>query len=445
MKGKRTAWVAAALLVAWGTPAGAVEMFGYIRDSIAGNSRGGAQACFKTPGMDYKLRLGNECDGYAEWGFQQSVWKNKDGVEFTVGFMFDWDPQVMTDTGVATPFGVQQGYVKAKFPMWGGAQVWAGKQYYRRENIDMIDFFYLNTSEPGFGVEDVDLGFGKLAASIFATKSGFKPPATGPGSTAPATDWAYAYWRPDVRVYGIPVNPNGTIEVDANLVIISKNKDVPDPSTNTGTTSVWLTVEHTQEKLMGGSNKLALQYANGAAAQMGHGPATGYGDDPANKNNYQIRALDQLLLQPSEKLQGLVGGMVQWKQYYVGADKTKFTQWGIFARPVYYLTDFFKLQGDVGFTQNKPQHGSAANLFKLTFAPTLSPSVGEKGGFFVRPEVRLFVTFANWNDTAASVPPRPPSDAEPPPPNSQPDAVTNVPFGSNKSMVSYGMSVEAWF
>jgi len=436
MKGTRTAWVAV-MLLAYAVPAEGVDFFGYFRDSIGGNSRGGAQACYKTPGMDYKLRLGNECDAYAEWGFQQSIWKDKAGTEFTVGFMFDYDPQVMTNTGASTPFGVQQGYVKVKFPQWGGAQVWAGKQYYRRENIDMIDFFYLNTSEPGFGVEDVDLGFGKLAASIFGTKSA-SAATTVP--VVPANDFAYAYWRPDVRLYGIPANPNGTIEVDANLVLISKNKDVPDLSPNQASTSVWLTLEHTQDSLIGGSNKLAVQWANGAAAQMGPGAPTGYGDDPANKDNMQFRILDQLLLQPSLKLQGLVGGMVQWKQFFAGTAKTKATQWGIFARPVYYLTDYFKLQGDIGFTQNKPEHGSAANLFKLTFAPTLSPSPGDKGGFFVRPEIRVFVTYANWNDTAASVPPKATGAA-----NSVPDAVTNVPFGTDKSMTSFGMSVETWF
>ncbi len=428
MKGTRTAWVAV-MLLAYAVPAEGVDFFGYFRDSIGGNSRGGAQACYRTPGMDYKLRLGNECDTYGEWGFEQSIWKDKNGTEFKVGFMFDYDFDVMTPNGTGTSFngagggiGIQQNYVKAKFPQWGGAQVWAGKQYYRRENIDMIDFFYLNTSEPGFGVEDVDLGFGKLAASIFATK-----PAT------PQGDFTRAFWRPDVRVYGIPVNPNGTIEVDANLVMYSKDKDAPDLGPNDASTSFWVTVEHTQEKLMGGSNKLAIQYASGAAAQMGPG-APGFGADPLNKDNRQLRVLDQLLLQPSAKLQALIGGMVQWKTQFVGtspatAAKEKFTQWGIFGRPVYYLTDYFKLQGDIGYTSNKPQHGDAANLFKITFAPTLSPTPGDAGGFFVRPEIRVFVTYGNWNDAAVTA-----GGASP-----------NVNFGTDKSGTSYGMSVETWF
>ncbi len=427
MMGKRTAWVAAALL-AYAAPATAVEFFGYMRDAIGGNNKGGALACFRTPGMDYKLRLGNECDNYAEWGFQQSIWKDKNGVEFTVGFMFDYFPDVMLPTGATFPFGIQQGYVKAKFPMWRGAQFWAGKQYYRRENIDMIDFFYLNTSDPGFGVEDLDLGFAKIAASVFATKqipppaqSTVPPPFTGQG------EWRYAFWRPDVRIYGIPINPNGSLEVDVNLIVLSKRSGAPDLGAKDGTTSVWFTVEHTQEKLLGGSNKALVQWANGAAASMGVGPPS-LGSDPVNKDNRQLRVIDQLLLQPSTTFQILVGTVIQWKTQFVGPVKTDIFQWGVFGRPIYWLTPYFKLQGDAGYTRSDPNNGDAVNLIKATFAPTLSPSVG-KELFFVRPELRLFVTYAHWNDaTIAAGGPSP-----------------QINFGTDNHGFTYGMSVETWF
>lgn len=420
------AWVAVAVL-AYAAPSRAVDFYGYFRDSIGGNTKGGGQACFRTPGMDYKLRLGNECDTYGEWGFEQVVWKDQTGVEFKVGFMIDYDVDVMTSDGTALPtlnsgIGLQQNYVKAKFPQLGGAQFWGGRQYYRRENIDMIDFFYLNTSEPGFGIEDVDLGFGKVAVSVFATK-----PNT-------AGDFTRAFWRPDVRVYGIPVNPGGSLEADLNVVVYSKNKGAADLGRDDGKASVWVTVEHTQENLMGGSNKLALQWANGAAAQMGPG-TPGFGADPLNKNNQQFRVVEQLLLQPSAKLQALIGGVFQWKRQYAGdtpatATKTKFTQWGIFGRPVYYLNDYFKLQGDLGFTQNKPEHGDALSLFKATFAPTLTPTPGKAGGFFVRPEIRAFVTVAAWNKAAAAMGSSAPGGGL---------------FQTDKSGASYGLSVEAWF
>jgi maltoporin len=423
MKGRWVAWAGAAALLGLAAPARGVDFSGYFRDSIAGNSKGGAQACFKTPGMDYKLRLGNECDNYGEWGWQQSLWKGKDGVEFIVGLMIDYDPAVMLNPGTGTPFGIQQNYIKVKMPSMHGAQFWAGKQYYRRENIDMIDFFYLNTSEPGVGVEDWDLGFSKMSLSVFATKGAV--PATGAD-----TSFQQAFWRPDIRFYGIPVNKNGTLEIAANAVIYSRNNAQPQ-GVNDGKTSFWITVEHTQDKLIGGSNKLALQWANGAAAQMGPGTPS-FGADPLNKDNMQFRVVEQLLLQPSRQFQALVGGVFQWKEQFltVGGPKRKATQIGVFGRPVYYFSDYFKLQGDIGWTQNKPEGASSLDLFKLCFAPTLSPAVGDQGGFFVRPEIRLFVTYASWNRASNAVAATQPGQGL---------------FGTDTNGLTYGASVETWF
>jgi maltoporin len=432
-------FIAAAL--AYSAPAAAVDLFGYFRDGFTVNSKGGGATCFKTPGMDYKLRLGNECDNYGEWGLQQSIYKDKNGVEVTAGVMFDYDQPVATPTGTGVTVGIQQNYFKMKMPQWGGAQVWGGKQYYRRENIDMIDFFYLNTSDTGIGVEDVDLGFGKLAVSVF-------------GAAGSQVAHGMVFIRPDVRVYGIPVNPGGTLEVDLNVTTISRNTDLEAGGVakgdNDASAGFWVTVEHVQKGILGGMNTLALQYATANAANMG-GATPGFtlnsgtgatdkaqqASDAINKNNWQFRALDQLLLQPSAQIQVLVGGVYQMKQWGttgVPGDTTKIkaTQYGIFARPKYWFTEYFNLQGDIGFTSNKVEHVDAINLFKLTVAPTLSPAVGEAGGFFVRPEFRLFLTYASWNDATNKV--------------SATGASSDVSFGVDKKAgLTYGAQVEGWF
>ncbi len=100
---------------------------------------------------------------------------------------------------------------------------------------------------------------------------------------------------------------------------------------------------------------------------------------------------------------------------------------------MFYFTDYFKIQGDLGYTSNKVEHVDALNLVKGTIAPTLSPAVGEAGGFFVRPEFRLFATFASWNDATNTV-------------NPAGGASTQVNFGSGKtSGTTYGAQVEGWF
>jgi maltoporin len=418
-------WTLALAALAAAGRAGAVDMTGYFRSSIGGNSRGGGQACYQTPGMAYKLRLGNECETYGEWGFSQSVYKDKAGVEWKVGFMLDYvtkssatgEPLEKFSTGGDNFIGLQQNWASVTIPQWGGMQFWAGQEYYRRENIDMIDFFYLNTSEPGAGVQDVDLHkLGKLSFSVFQTKG----TVSTAGPTEGSADFRRAFWRPDLRVYGIPVNPNGTLEVDLNVVMNSRNQGAP-KLPNEASVGPWITVEHTQTNLTpGGYNKLAVQWASGPATQMGPGaPAS------LDKGDRQLRVLDQLLLQPSLKLQTLVGGTFA----AIKVAGARQTQWGLFGRPVYYLSDLFKLQGDLGFTQVKPKGESARNLFKLTFAPTITPAPGADGGFFVRPEIRAFVTYASWNRTAA--------DATPPPGQGL--------LGTELHGFSFGTSVEAWF
>lgn len=447
MRARGTWLFIGAVLLTYAAPAAAVDMFGYFRDGFTLNSKGGGATCFKTPGMDYKLRLGNECDNYGEWGLEQSIYKDKNGVEVKAGVMFAYDQDVaLRGDAKGTPFGIQQNYFKMKFPQWGGAQVWGGKQYYRRENIDMIDFFYLNTSDTGIGVEDVDLGFGKVAVSVFGATSG---------------DPNLAFVRPDVRVYGIPVNPGGTLEVDLNVTAITRNSDTSAggiaKGPNDATAGFWVTVEHVQKGLLGGQNTLALQYATANAANMGGAKAgfslnggTADADkaqqaaDALNKNNYQFRALDQLLLQPTRQFQVLVGGVFQLKRFgstgIPGDDtKTKATQFGVFTRPVYYLTDYFKIQGDLGFTSNKVEHVDTMTLVKATIAPTISPMVGDAGGFFVRPEFRLFVTFAGWNQASNDLNPH---SAD----NPGQGGSTQIDFGgTKKSGVTYGAQVEGWF
>jgi maltoporin len=50
-----------------------------------------------------------------------------------------------------------------------GSTIWAGKRFYQRHDVHMIDFYYWDISGPGAGLENIDLGFGKL--SLAATRS----------------------------------------------------------------------------------------------------------------------------------------------------------------------------------------------------------------------------------------------------------------------------------
>jgi len=75
---------------------------------------------------------------------------------------------------------------------------------------------------------------------------------------------------------------------------------------------------------------------------------------------------------------------------------------GVGFRPVYWLSDNFAIQGQAGYAYVSNIRGySGINAFGnhgswgiLTIAPTLKP----KGGYFTRPEIRVFATWSRWSN-----------------------------------------------
>ena len=65
-------------------------------------------------------------------------------------------------------------------------------------------------------------------------------------------------------------------------------------------------------------------------------------------------------------------------------------------RTSYAFTQQFKLVGEIGHDQVDAS-GGTRKLSKFTVAPTWSPN---GPGFFERPEIRLYYTYATWNKAA---------------------------------------------
>ena len=97
---------------------------------------------------------------------------------------------------------------------------------------------------------------------------------------------------------------------------------------------------------------------------------------------------------------------------------------------MYYVSEFFVLQAELGFNQVKPDGGDSMTLTKLTFAPTIRPVPGTGGAFFTRPELRAFVTYAMWNDAANEA---------------TEFGVAGGAFGDATSGLTFGLQAEAWW
>lgn len=120
----------------------AVDFHGYARSGIGWTGSGGEQQCFQATGAQSKYRLGNECETYAELKLGQEVWKEGDksfyfdtNVAYSVNQQNDWE---------STDPAFREANVQGKnlIEWLPGSTIWAGKRFYQRHDVHMIDFYY---------------------------------------------------------------------------------------------------------------------------------------------------------------------------------------------------------------------------------------------------------------------------------------------------------------
>jgi maltoporin len=112
--------------------------------------------------------LGNENDTFADIQLGQEVY-NKNNQTFYVDSMFsmtsgqkrDWE----NTKGDDADFALRQLNVQAKNLFGGNETLWAGKRYYQRHDIHISDTYYWDVSGAGAGIENIEVGPGKLLAA----------------------------------------------------------------------------------------------------------------------------------------------------------------------------------------------------------------------------------------------------------------------------------------
>src|SRR5215471_6319767 len=180
------------------------EFHGYFRSGYGLNSEGGQQVAFQAPGAGAKYRLGNEAETYGEFIFVNN-WINPERSSDKAWIKTEAMIEANTTDSASyasfnSGFGNDQFRLREVFVQAGNvlesqpnAKFWAGERYYRRQHIDINDFYPLDMSGYGAGVEDLNLHFGKMALGFL---SGARPDiVTENGSLAKNNI--------DVRVYDI--------------------------------------------------------------------------------------------------------------------------------------------------------------------------------------------------------------------------------------------------
>lgn len=364
----------------------AVDFHGYARSGIGWTGSGGEQQCFQATGAQSKYRLGNECETYAELKFGQEVWKEGDksfyfdtNVAYSVSQQNDWE-----DTSPAFREANVQG--KNLIEWLPGSTLWAGKRFYQRHDVHMIDFYYWDISGPGAGLENIDVGFGKL--SLAATRA-----SEAGGSYVYSSDRVRHYSERtasdnyDVRLAGLETNPNGVLElgIDYGRANARDGYRLADGASKDG----WMfTAEHTQSMLKG-YNKFVLQYATDALTSHGKGVAQG---TRVNNDGKLWRVLDHGAVTLAEKWDLMYVGMFQKTDL---DDSRGNDWWTVGVRPMYKWTPVMSTLLEVGYDNVKSQQtGDHNGQYKITLAQQWQAG----DSIWSRPAIRFFVTYAKWDE-----------------------------------------------
>ncbi|MCW1936443.1 carbohydrate porin [Pseudomonas sp. MDMC_285] len=347
----------------------ALEFTGYMRSGAGGSENGGTQSCFQLPGAQSKYRLGNECEQYIELDLRQDLLTLDDGSVLSIEGMaqlynqYGHTPKFTGDYGFAR---MNQMYAEwSKVPALNGGSLWAGRRFYKRNDIHISDFYYWNQSATGAGIEDFEYGGLKYSYAFSRKDSYFQEPYIN---------------RHDFNVGGFQVNPGGELEFGVSYI------DKPD---STGANSGWaITAQHKQSDFFGGVNTFALQYGRGPGTGLGY-----TGDVTLDRDNKSWRLVEFFDWQATPRLGGQVQFVYQKDTRPDGDDQDWLSVGG---RTSYAFTEQFKLVGELGHDQVDATDGTR-KLTKFTIAPTWSPA---GPGFWARPEFRLYYTYASWNRAA---------------------------------------------
>lgn len=349
--------------------ANALEFAGYLRSGVGNSLNGGKQSCFKLPGAEAKYRLGNECEQYAELELRQDVYSFDDGSVLSVDGMaslYNQYNRQLTFQGDNGTARLPQLYAQwSNLPSLNGGSLWAGRRYYKRNDIHISDFYYWNQSATGAGIEDVLIGGLKYSYALSRKDNLYQENYVT---------------RHDFNVAGFNTNPGGQLEFGLSYL------DKPE---RTDAHSGWaITAQHVQSEFLGGKNKFAVQYGEGSGTGLGY-----TGDFRLDNSSKRYRIVEFFDWQITPRFGGQVEAVYQ-KDFRPDGGNQEWLSLGV--RPTYAISEQFKLVTEMGHDQVKAADGTR-KLSKFTFAPTWSP----KGpGFWARPEVRLYYTYASWNAAA---------------------------------------------
>jgi maltoporin len=384
-----------------------ITFSGYMRAGTGINTRGGTQVCMGLPGADTKWRLGNECDYVIEpsisarlAAFEGSEWH----VHFMPGIYRAWGGKEFQTTipgGPALPdsgtdelvarFGQAYAY-GSNIAALGNGRVWVGRRFYNRLHAGINDQFLEINDGDGAGIEDINVGVGKLSVAAMLNPRGG------------ANNNRFAL---PLRLTSIKDMANGELAVYVTPSLQLKSDALADtPATPDEANGLAVGVYQTLDGvLLGGRTLLGVKM-----------------DWYGTTRNSRVA-----LVQTATFGGTLVEGLAEYRiNKTAGNGGNKWL--GVGVRTDTHIAGPFRALVEVGHDMVKPDDGShTRNMTKITLATAVSAGTADHS----RPTVRLFVTQALWNEAARA--------------SFSSDSRLGQVFGDKTAGTSVGLQAEAWW
>jgi maltoporin len=414
-------------------------------------------------GGDSTSRLGNESDFYMELSLQQAhiLGDSPDVADasFRVTLQEDSAPQKQNalNTSLAgTSTGMDEAYVEMKNVLKSAPEItfWAGDRFYDRWNIDSEDYFWLNTSGFGIGVYNIPLGPGTLwlawlgnnndnlnqgsAVSLFNTQNDhvgnlykqtfdirYKDVDIGFGKLSFVLIGNYI--KGDTFQTANTASPTGNVvertsdmyglgggiiwEYDFGNKSMLRLSGLYGYGATDFQGNIGNQISAVKNAVTSQLNRFNNGLSNNVGVASNGDPLVGV--NPVNRNTEAL-ATAYFVWNPSNKFS--LGVWANWEYNDNGTQFTGFDANGGIKtasgsrnivsagiRPVYWIADNIAIQGvaagsyidNVRSNSGTSAFGKSGQEGVFTIAPTIKPN----GGFFTRPELRLFATYAVWSNS----------------------------------------------
>jgi maltoporin len=273
-----------------------------------------------------------------------------------------------------------------------GATFWAGQRYYRRHDIHINDFYWLDMSGYGGGIEDIDLGFATASlAWIGGTTDNFsgRNEYIGDLETTDKNNF-------DLRLNDIDLGiGRGNIWLNySRYRLDAENIELTDWKGWSG--GFWL------ESAFGDGhmNRAVIQYGSGVAANFNsfspslRGSLDGEfpeGTNPEDQSRLRLMNILDYAIGDRVSLQAVA--IYQHDDLGL-AENTDVKWYSLGVRPIYNLSDLFNLSFEASYDYSDLETGQSGGLWKFTAATEVTPDPG----FFSRPAIRFYLTYAGWSD-----------------------------------------------